>query len=323
VASAARWDVVTAAWQVRANVRDALLDWQIAGRRWELLQEQITLQDRIVKRLEERAAAGELAGPDLWAPRMARQKSRLDVLDARVKSEDARTRLAAAIGLPVSALEGVKIAVDSGTHLAAALTAPAARKVALQSRSDILGALADYAAAEDDLRLEIAKQYPDVHVAPGYQFNQGDNQWLLGFSVELPVLNQNQGPIAEAEARRRLAAAKFLALQAQVINQIDQALASYRLAREQLNAGLGLVDAQQQQQASVRSQLQAGAADQFDVLAGQSEQNVVALAQLDYVAQERHAMGALEDALQHPLDPITLAAIQRAAASPNEQVSSP
>jgi broad specificity phosphatase PhoE len=30
---------------------------------------------------------------------------------------------------------------------------------------------------------EIAKQYPDIHLGPGYQYDQGVNKWTLGFSV--------------------------------------------------------------------------------------------------------------------------------------------
>ena len=41
---------------------------------------------------------------------------------------------------------------------------------------------------------------PDVHLNPGYQFDQGDNKWSIGLTFDLPILNQNQGPIAEAKA---------------------------------------------------------------------------------------------------------------------------
>ena len=80
-----------------------------------------------------------------------------------------------------------------------------------------MGALADFAASQATLRLEIAKQYPDVRLSPGYQYDQGDNKWSLGLSVDLPVLNRNQGPIAEAKARRSEAAARFNAVQAKAL----------------------------------------------------------------------------------------------------------
>jgi len=184
------------------------------------------------------------------------------------------------------------------------LTSVDARRAALRSRADILAALADYAAAEADLRLEIAKQYPDLHFGPGYAWNSGnagDSQWSLGLTLELPVLDQNQGPIAEAEARRRLAAAKFVELQSQVIGQIDRAVAGFRMARSQLETGDALLAAEQQQQKSAEAQLEAGAADRLDLLNVQLEFDSASLAQLDNETQFQSAFGQLEDAMQSPL----------------------
>ena len=97
------------------------------------------------------------------------------------------------------------------------------RRRALLQRTDVLSALAAYAASESALRLEIAKQFPDLRLSPGYNYDQGDNEWSLGLSVTIPVLNQNQGAIAEAEARRAEMAAEFNALQARVVNEVEVA----------------------------------------------------------------------------------------------------
>ena len=323
LADSARWDIITTAWQVRANVRDTLLDWQIAERRSVLLEQECALQAQIVQRLEQRAAAGEVARPELVTAQIARRRMEADRLAAQAQSSDARARLAGALGLGTAALAGINVASDLPADLPPALTAPEARRVALTTRSDIMGALADYAAAEDDLKLEIAKQYPDVHVNPGYQYNQGDNQWMLGVTLELPVLNQNQGPIAEAEARRKLAAAKFMALQAQVISQLDQAAANYQRAQEQLASGENLSQAEGEQAAATEAQLKAGAADQFDLLAAQLDQAGTTLSQLDNTAQLLRARGALEDALQQPLDALTPAVFQNLTQEPTLKKSSP
>ena len=182
------------------------------------------------------------------------------------------------------------------------LTSTEARHIALRGRSDILGALSDYVATEAELRLQIAKQFPDVHLNPGYQFDQGDNKWTLGLTFELPVLNQNQGPIAESKARREEAAARFTELQAKVIGEIDRAVAAYRVAREQLATSDSLLAAERQQQQSVEAQLKAGAVDQLDMLNVQLELGVATLAQLDGQARLQQSLGALEDALQRPMD---------------------
>mgnify|MGYP001041107940 CR=1 FL=1 len=54
--------------------------------------------------------------------------------------------------------------------------------------------------------------------------------YSLSLNVELPIFNQNQGPIAEAEARRKGAGARFVALQGKVIDEMDRARAACRAA---------------------------------------------------------------------------------------------
>src|SRR5439155_9756322 len=127
----------------------------------------------------------------------------------------------------------------------------------------------------------------------------------LGITFELPVLNQNQGPIAESKARREEAAARFTELQAKVIGEIDRAVAAHRVAREQSATSDSLLAAERQQQQSVEAQLKAGTADQLDMLNAQLELGVAMLAQLDGQARLQQSLGALEDALQRPMDQTT------------------
>jgi len=185
---------------------------------------------------------GAISQPELTTAQIALTRTKLDLSDARLKKSDARSHLAQALGLGEAALEGEELNYDFSTAGVEQLTSAEARQVALRSRADILAALADYAAAEADLRLQVAKQYPDLHLGPGYVWNSGnagDNEWSLGLTLELPILDQNQGPIAEAEARRKLAAAKFTELQSQVIGEIDGAVAGFGVAREQLQIAFG------------------------------------------------------------------------------------
>ena len=302
VAESARWNFVSAAWQIRSGVRASLLDYQIADRRAELLRQQFAAQTGIEKMLQGRYETGEISRPELTAAQIALHKTQLDLGDAQAKSGEARSRLAESLGLPQAALDEETFDFHFPTSDAEKLVASEARELALRSRADILAALADYAAAEADLRLEIAKQYPDVHFNPGYQYDQGDNKWSIGLSVELPILNQNQGPIAEAEARRKLSAAKFIELQSQVIGEIDRAVSGFHVAREQMQAGSELLAVEAQQQESAETLLQTGGGDRLDLLNAQLESSNAALVQLDNEARLQSAFGALEDALQCPAD---------------------
>lgn len=313
--AAARWQVIETAWQVRSQVRGSLLEVTVAEQRAGLLQLQVQTQQQLVHRLQQRLEAGAISRPELTTAQTALQHSEADLADARMRVAEARPRLAAALGLSTPALAGAEFGFEF-PEPEPALTSAAARRMALQSRADILAALADYAAAEADLRLEIARQYPDIHLNPGYQYDQGDNKWSLGLTVELPLLNRNEGPIATATARRQLAAAKFTALQAQVIGDIDTAVAGWQAARASQKNIAALVAAAQKQLRAVTAQKRAGAADQLDVLAAQAEANNAALTQLDYEAQYQAKVGALEDALQRPADALAAALAAALAGTP-------
>ncbi len=304
ISEAARWNFVSAVWQIRSGVHASLLDFQIAGQRTDLLERQFATQQEIVRRLQQRFDAGEISRPELTLAQIALNKTQSDLSTARSQRAEAHSRLAEALGVNEAALAGEIFVADFSTSEATALTSAEARGVALRSRADVLAALADYAAAEADLQLQVAKQYPDLHLGPGYAWNSGnagDNQWSLGLTLELPILDQNQGPIAEAEARRKLSAAKFVELQAQIIGQIDRAVTGLRVAREQLQTGDELLAAELQQQKSAEAQIQAGTTDQLDVLNAQLELTSTRLVQLDNAAQLQRAFGALEDAVQSPL----------------------
>jgi outer membrane protein TolC len=304
LAEAARLNLVTTAWQVRSNLRHALLEVAATERRASLLEQQLQVQEQLVKLLEQRLAAGAISVAEVTPTRVARLKSIADLAEARRQSVEARVRVAEALGVPAAAVQSLQL--DSKWLLSAttndSLVTAQTRQQALQNRADILSALADYAAAESALQLEIAKQYPDLHLSPGYQYDQGENKWSIGLSMELPVLNRNQGPIAEAEAKRAEAAARFLSLQARIIAEIDRAAQTHSAVLDQMRNQEGVLQAQHQQTQSVRAAFQAGAADQFELGSARLEESVAELALLDAQTRIQQALGQLEDALQIPFE---------------------
>jgi len=320
VEESARYGFIRVAWQVRSGVRVGLLDYTLAGRRAGLLQNEFSEQREIVKLLQQRLDAGEISRPELTVAEIALHKTQMDLSDTQAKKSDARSQLAEALGVTEAALAGQELGFDFALPEVKQLTSAEARQLALRSRADILAALADYAAAEADLRLQIAKQYPDLHVGPAYGWNYGqtgDSQWSLGLTLELPILDQNQGPIAEAGARRKLAAVKFVALQAQVIGEIDRAVSGWRVARAQWQTGNELLASEQRQQKSAEAQIQAGAGDRLDGLNAELELSSAELGRLDNEARLQTALAALEDALQQPADSLAAVIDKISMESPN------
>jgi outer membrane protein TolC len=300
----ARWDLATAGWQVRGRVRTALVNLWAAQQRLALTGERLQLQDQLVGLLERRLAAGEAAALEVSRERINRAQITFALRDLERAEADARIQLATAIGVPAQALGGVAVALDVFDHpppVDAAVAAGAWRKQALSTRSDVQASLQEYEAAQAALRLEIANQYPNVTLSPGYIYDAGSNGFLLLPALDLPVLNQNQGPIAQALARRQQAAASFTALQAQIIGAIDQAVSAYRAATRSVATGDALLADANRGAHEVERSFRAGETDRPTLVTAELEAATTALSRFDAVVQQRQAIGALEDALQKPL----------------------
>ena len=305
LADAARQDVATAAWQVRGSVRAALLDLWAAQRRAEFGRSRLQLEAQLVGLLERRLALGEASALDVARERINRDQFTIAVRDADSAALTARARLATAIGVPARALDGVAIdltAFDVPPNLDAHFGEGELRGRALTGRTDVQASLAQYAAAQSALRLALAGRYPNVALAPGYTYDQGVHKiGLSGISLELPIFNRNQGPIAEAVARRTQAAANFTALQAQIIGAIDTAAVAYRTAGQAVATTTALLDAQQRRQARTAKLFAAGEIDRPTLLTGSLEVGAIQLSTIDSAIAQRQALGAIEDALQQPL----------------------
>ena len=223
LSEAAKWNFVSAAWQVRSHVRAALLNLYYSREDESLLARQESAQSDVVRLLEGQFAAGAVSSYEVTQARVALETTQLARLDATAQHQQARVQLANALGLSLRALDGIEFSYAGLDEFPQNLTAPEVRRDAILNRADVRGALAQYAASQSALQLEIAKQYPDLHLGPGYELDQTDNKWSLGVSLDLPVLNHNQGGVAEAKAGRAAAAAHFLTVQSTAIAEESSA----------------------------------------------------------------------------------------------------
>ena len=301
LAAVARLDLAASVWQVRAGVRTALTELAAATEAEAVLRGQQALQADNLALLTRQQEAGAISAFEMTQARLAADQTRLAWGDAKRRIAEARTRLAGAVGLAGEALEGVAISL-AGLEPPSDALAPLAeaRRIALSSRPDVLAALATYAAAEATLALEIAKQYPDIHLNPGYEFDQGDNKWSLGLTITLPVLHQNGGAIGEADGHRAEAAARFEALQARVIAGLDRADSACRAAAERQQETGTWVEHLREQEGRVAGQVEAGALARIDLVALRLQLATANLASLDARARLLQALGDWEDAVQDP-----------------------
>lgn len=301
LSEAAQWNFVSAAWQTRSRVRAALLNLYAAREDESLLARQEMAQSNVVRLLEGQLAAGAVSSYEVTQARVTLGTTRLARQDATGLSAQARVQLAGALGLPLRALDGIEFSFAGLDEFPQDLTAPEVRRDAIVNRADVRGALAEYAVSQSALQLEIARQYPDLHLGPGYEYDQTDNKWSLGVSLDLPVFNHNQGPVAEAKANRAAAAAHFLTVQTTAIAEIDSTLAGYDAALKKSATAKSLLEDLRKQLDSVRAQAQAGEVEPLALAGAEAEYATGAQSRLDALVKAQEALGQLEDAVQSPL----------------------
>lgn len=302
LSEAAKLDIAQSAWQVRSRLRSQLLENYAIQQQTALLQQETEVRKQVVALLDARFNAGMASSIDLADARLRLQKASTALNAEAARAAQARAALATSIGVPESALAGVTLSMNAFERDITPPSAGDIQRAALLNRADIRKALANYAATEAKLKLEVAKQYPDISLMPGYSWDQGDNIWSLGLSLTLAILNKNEGPIAEAKAQRDAQAQQFIALQAAAIGEQSQMLAGWLAAHDEIEKAQRLSQAQQERLAQIQHQFDAGYADRLELTTARLELVTAESAVLAARIKAQRAFGQLEDAVQQPLD---------------------
>jgi len=301
LAEVAELDVGSMAWQVRSRLRAAFAELQATRERAALLEQDIEVRSALVGLLEKRLAAGYVGAGEVAAVRLRLHEAQGELAAAQTQAARALGELAAAVAVPLDAMRTLPLDFAQLDALPAPPEESAARAQALRNRVDMRQRLLEFAAADTDVKLQVARQYPAVMLKPGYLWDQGDSVWSLVLDLVLPPVLGNAPAIDAARAQRETAAQQALRSQAGIIAQTDTALTTYQQA---------LAGARAMQQASLTQLARSGQTQkQFD--AGYADRVELTQARIEALAVERNAQGArveargalgrLEDALQRPL----------------------
>ena len=297
----ARFNLGQVAWQVRGRLRDRLLTLYGALGSQVLLERQATAQEAIVQMLAKRLALGEASGSEVALARIALNQNRLAVAEAQRVARDARALLAASVGLTPEAFERATLSFVDFETLPARIAPRDLRREALLNRSDVLAALADYEASQSALQLEVARQYPDVRLGPGYAWDSGANKFSFGVGLPAFSINRRRPAIAEGEARRAEAAARAMAVQAQALGDSSRAAEDFDAARQKLAVADELLASDRRQFALVERSFRAGETDRLELTRARHAVYADEVARFDTTIKVHQALGLLEDAMQRPI----------------------
>lgn len=301
LSQAAKLEIAQTAWQLRNNLVQSLTEYQFNQQQIQLLTDEETRRQEIVAIYQKRVSLGMASNVELSTASLQLQSTTSSLNAKKQNALVLLSRLASNLGLPLSKVENMQLVSDTNKQQADDLQTTSLQATALLNRLDIRIALELYAAAEAKLKLEIAKQYPDLVISPGYAFEFGDNVWSLGLSGLLTLLNKNKAGIAEATQLREVEAAQFEALQSKVISEANIANAELMQAKLVLTNQQKLLEQQQANTQRMSRMFTAGEIDRLELafvkLENITAEKNVALAHFQLIT----ALNQLENTLQKPL----------------------
>ncbi len=303
LALSTEYKVATTAWKVRNRLELALLSLSSWKEKEELLQKrQVSLADYLGL-LDQRIQSGMVSPLQITDSQLLLDQLRLNLADAQKQRHQALADVAAALGIPMASLENVHFNFDAFNHFPALKknTFESFQILALTNRSDILAGVAQYDACQAALQLELAKRYPDINLGPGYQWSQGEKHWSLGFSLTLPLFNQNQGPIAEAKAHCEESAAQFNQLQASIVSDLDHAWIAYQDSLKNRQQAKDVLALQEKKLALLKNGKQGAEAVRNSLAAAELNVDTAHLLALDNQLNAQKALLDLENVMQRPL----------------------
>ena len=301
--AAARLEIDQVAWNIRNEVHLAVAELMAAEDRLVAMQQRQDIVTDILELLQKRQDLGQVGAFELSATRLELQRLRLEISRQKTHITTARGRLAAAIGIPPASINNVQISPPATEDLPERAQVPLAdmQGLALQHRYDVRQALAEYAAQEATLKLEIEKQYPDINLSPGFVFDQGDSIWELGAAWILPLFHSHEGEIAEAMAQRAVMQERFLQLQADIIERVHHARTAFLGNRETYQQAVSLASNATEYRDRIEQQFSAGYTDRLQFLRAQQAVSEARQAVHESGAELLSSYASLEAELQYPI----------------------
>ena len=199
--------------------------WQAlsAARTVQLLEQDLSAVDEMVRYQKERVDAGAMRGVDLMRLQIERDRFAVALNTARSQAQVARMNLATEIGAPLA--PDVQLS-DSIEAIESVPEVPLS--TVLQQRPEMAIAREAVTAAQADLKLQRSMGVPDVDVLAGYKRNSSNNTLFAGMQVPLPIFNRNQGNAETAQAGVQIAQDALEKTAIMVKNEVAAATATYQ-----------------------------------------------------------------------------------------------
>ena len=222
------------------EVRRAYLQAVLAKADQDVSKTSLEEIDRVIGLNRARFEQGAISGVEFRRLQVERLRFADDVFAAELSLRNARSALLALLNMPNlnQPFELAESLVPTSGAVASA--APALDPVALSTqaagaRPDVAAATGEVVRATTETRLQRALRTPSPTLGAGYKHNGGNDTFLFGVTVPLPLFNRNAGMIARSEAERRRAENRAQSVLVGVNLDVQQAVNTVDVSRARVD----------------------------------------------------------------------------------------
>ncbi len=216
-------------WNLRSTLRSQWAAWTSATMQIQLINEVIEQLERINKIAVILFDAGEIN-------RVEHRLLQVELASNKVQATEAELHL---LETEISLLGTMGLSPENASLLRAEFPLITSTTVEdettriIVANTELAIQFANYETAEESLRLEIKKQYPDIVIGSGYGSEFNDHRVLFGLTIPLSIWNRNQAGIAHARTQREVARAEAETTFARLFRELTLANATLLLRQTQ------------------------------------------------------------------------------------------
>lgn len=286
------------AWRLYRALGAAMLDRQLSLGRVQLAASGLELALAREKSVAVRERYGVASAMEVQLTAQRLQDARRESSEADAAKVAAQAQLASALAVSFESLNNLRLDNWPVTEIPDAATA---RQLALKNHLEFARQRVQYDLAEAELRLQVARQFPNLKLGPGLLWSQGDAVWQFSFSLPAALLHRNLTGIQTAEANRSAQGAVVLAKQSEIISEVERLRMNALALTQPLTIARASLKTAQSQVKLTAAQFDAGNVDVLTVIDARSLQLQAERAVFDANAALMRARWELELAMQSPV----------------------
>lgn len=219
--------------EVESDIKKAFFE---VIKRWneqKLAQENSDILQQIRDKVALRVKVGEVARYELVKAEAELSAALNITRSAKLRVNEAKAILRAMTGLPIT----INFEVDG--KLAPHLVLPdiqTLRQNMLSRHPQVQQSSLEVQQAQSQIDLQRALKKPAFALKGGMDQSPDARQYQLGFTVTLPLLNQNQGPLAEAQAEKQRIFFSGEETRVRLLRELDSAFTQYIISDRQVES---------------------------------------------------------------------------------------